>query len=377
MLTDGNSRRYTPEQINTTKGDLLITMDNKPMNNLNFRSGMLQSWNKFCFQGGYIEFNAVLPGSPTQVGWWPGLWLEGNLCRAGYLGTSHGMWPYSYSGCDSGILANQTAPGKPRYDELVTMKGAYSGNRRGISWLSGMRASSCTCADEDHPGPNHNIARSGPEIDVLEAQIIDKRRGGGSQSLQIAPFDFQYEWDQDKATIQDSGTEFNSYKGGVYQEALSAVARIPDRGYVHSSNQYVTYGVDYEPDWDLNGGGRVTWYVDGKPTWTLTGASIPARPDIDIGQRNIPTEPMSIILNLGISRGFQSDLDFDTLTFPATFRVDYVRIYQSDASSHDRVSCDPPDHPTKAYIERHKDVYYNRNYTIWPKDWPKNEMTGC
>jgi hypothetical protein len=31
--------------------------------NLNYRIGMLQSWNKFCFTQGYIEVKVVLPGS--------------------------------------------------------------------------------------------------------------------------------------------------------------------------------------------------------------------------------------------------------------------------------------------------------------------------
>lgn len=29
---------------------------------LDFRSGMLQSWNKFCFTTGYVEVSVTLPG---------------------------------------------------------------------------------------------------------------------------------------------------------------------------------------------------------------------------------------------------------------------------------------------------------------------------
>ena len=35
------------------------------------QSGMLQSWNKFCFVGGIVEFSAKLPGSPETGGLWP------------------------------------------------------------------------------------------------------------------------------------------------------------------------------------------------------------------------------------------------------------------------------------------------------------------
>jgi beta-glucanase (GH16 family) len=35
------------------------------------QSGMLQSWNKFCFVGGIVEFSAKLPGDPHKGGLWP------------------------------------------------------------------------------------------------------------------------------------------------------------------------------------------------------------------------------------------------------------------------------------------------------------------
>jgi len=35
------------------------------------QSAMLQSWNKFCFTGGIVEFSAKLPGSPRIGGLWP------------------------------------------------------------------------------------------------------------------------------------------------------------------------------------------------------------------------------------------------------------------------------------------------------------------
>lgn len=68
----------------------------------------------------------------------------------------------------------------------------------------------------------------------------------------------------------------------------------------------------------------MTWFIDGKATWHLTGASVGPRPEIDISQRLVPVEPMSIIMNLGISKGFQT-VYFDELTFPAQMKVDYVR----------------------------------------------------
>lgn len=378
---------YSPENINTTDGALVITMTDIPSHDLHFQSGMLQSWNKLCFQGGYIEFSVIQPGSHTRQGYWPGAWIMGNLGRPGHLATTDGMWPYSYQGCDTGILENQTnARGGPV--GAVDSAATYADNGQ-LSKLPGMRTPSCTCTGEDHPGPNVGVGRSAPEIDALEAQV--ERRNGvwngyASQSYQVAPFDDEYYFvnSTPATTIHDTaGTDINIYHGGPFQEAVSAVALVPQRGFEDypgtNEDRWVTYGIEYEPDWNNDGSGYITWYVDNQPTWTITGAALPPRPDMEIGRRTIPTEPMTIIMNLGISPGFQN-IDFDPTTgvkFPATMKFDYVRIYQERGK--EKLSCDPPDHPTKDYIDRHINAYLNANLTRWSAagyDWPKNQAKG-
>lgn len=84
-------------------------MNQQEIHDLNFRSGMLQSWNKMCFQYSvYFEVRVSLPGSPKVGGFWPGAWMMGNLGRPGYGATTEGTWPYTYDSCDIGTLANQT-----------------------------------------------------------------------------------------------------------------------------------------------------------------------------------------------------------------------------------------------------------------------------
>lgn len=56
---------YDPGQVTTTNGSLKILIENTEWKGLPYRSGMLQSWNKFCFTGGYIEVSITLPG-PDQ-----------------------------------------------------------------------------------------------------------------------------------------------------------------------------------------------------------------------------------------------------------------------------------------------------------------------
>lgn len=41
----------------------------------NFRSGMIQSWNKFCFTGGILEIDVQFPGKSTVGGLWPAVWM--------------------------------------------------------------------------------------------------------------------------------------------------------------------------------------------------------------------------------------------------------------------------------------------------------------
>ena len=58
----------------------------------NYQSGMLQSWNKFCFTGGIVEVSSKLPGNAYIGGLWPAMWMLGNLARASYLGSSANVW---------------------------------------------------------------------------------------------------------------------------------------------------------------------------------------------------------------------------------------------------------------------------------------------
>lgn len=64
------------------------------------------------------------------------------------------------------------------------------------------------------------------------------------------------------------------------------------------------------------------------------------------------------------------------ISFPATFRIDYVRIYQPlDAIN---TGCDPEDYPTYDYIQQHLNIYENVNLTSFEDGGyklPKNTLT--
>lgn len=305
---------------------------------------MVQSWNKLCFKGGRVEASISLPGSGSVSGFWPGWWTMGNLGRPGYAATTDGLWPYSYwDKCDAGITANQSDPG-------------------GISMLPGMRLPACTCADQEHPSAGKS--RSAPEIDGIEATVAFmgpgqyvKGTGSASQSLQIAPFDIWYQPDGEYMQIFDrSVSSINSYRGGPYQEAISGVTWLNNDWY--DGNGYQTYGFEY----NYGETGNVTWFVGDTYTWHLDHRAL--RPNGNIGQRPIPQEPMTLIMNLGMADNF-AEIFLGNLVkeLPAYLRFDYVRIYQDpdDVS----VTCDPPGFPTTEYISNHPEAYNNPNKTSW------------
>ena len=56
-------------------------------------------------------------------------------------------------------------------------------------------------------------------------------------------------------------------------------------------------------------------------------------------------------------------IDFKHLKFPATMRVDYIRVYQDPNEKN--IGCDPKDFPTQDYINTYIEAYKNPNLTTW------------
>ena len=174
-----------------------------------------------------------------------------------------------------------------------------------LSFLPGQRWSACTCPGEDHPGPSTSKGRGSPEIDIIEAQInIADAIGEVSQSLQTAPFDDFYQWDNasDAVTLfYPNEMQFNSYLGGVYQEAVSTLVNTDRTNYRSQGAGFGVYGFEYTGDPNNRDDGYVTWVSSGKPSWQIKAAATGPNPRVGISQRPIPEEPMTIILNFGAS----------------------------------------------------------------------------
>ncbi|QRV83296.1 glycoside hydrolase family 16 protein [Ceratobasidium sp. AG-Ba] len=373
-----NLEWYDPGAVTTSGGYLNITMRKMRNHDLDYQGGLISTWNKFCFTGGYIQANVSLPGKSTVYGLWPAIWTMGNLGRMGYGASLDGMWPYSYDSCDIGTLPNQTDPKTNGPPAVHTMGDKSNGNE--LSYLPGQRLSACTCADDlTHPGPKRSdgsfVGRSAPEIDMFEAQVDSGTLiGHVSQSGQWAPFNHHYAWFNTTDNLQiydEQVTQLNSYVGGVFQQSTSAVSVTDQKCYTQDDVCFSVYGFEYAPGND----GYITWVNDNKPAWTIRGAGMAADPIVEIGPRPVPQEPMYIIANLGISPNFGA-IDFEHLIFPTWMLVDWIRVYQPKGKRN--VGCDPEDFPTSPYINQFIEAYTNPNLTTWVDDYkqvfPKNKL---
>ncbi|KAG4303980.1 hypothetical protein PORY_002633 [Pneumocystis oryctolagi] len=336
---------YDPDAITTNGGFLEIRLDAFRNHNLNYRSGMLQSWNKLCFKGGIIEASISLPGRGDISGFWPAFWTLGNLARPGFGASTDGVWPYSYDTCDAGIMPNQSDPS-------------------GLSFLPGMRFPSCSCPNSDHPSPGKG--RGAPEIDIIEASVDLKfRLGEASQSVQFAPFDESHTPDYSHMKIFDTGkTHINNYRGNPFQQTFSCITYLNNEWY--NGNKFQTYSFEYEPGKN----GFIQWYIGDQPTWMMKGESV--GPNGKIGQRLISEEPMAFVINLAMSESF-AEIEWGRLQFPAIMKIDWIRIYQETPM----ITCDPPGYPTTKYIKEHPIAYRNNNITTWENtgyQWPKNRL---
>ena len=160
----------------------------------------------------------------------------------------------------------------------------------------------------------------------------------------------------DQTAYQLSGGNFSVY-GFEYQPGIDNAVRFPSRN-LHSAcispslEQYIT------------------WISNNQSAWTLLSSGMGPDTKVEISNRLIPTEPMArtldsvshlyliqypqyLIANLGISPAF-GRIDFEHLQFPATMRIDYIRVYQQKDQIN--IGCDPPNFPTMSYI----------NQSVWP-----------
>lgn len=329
------------------------------------QSGMVQGWNKFCMTGGIVEISAKLPGKSSVGGYWPALWLLGNLARATFTGSSDWVWPFSYDACDSNVI----------YQQEVN-----------------------ACRKVGHYGMAPGVGRGAPEIDILEAMGGDPgklpntpiQRPYVSSSLQVAPGVSKNRpilMHQPKSGHWYEGLEYgnetslNPFFYGVtlvhtpkdYTYQSDAISANTQASEDHYQKQNI-YRIEWEPSEADGSGGYIKWFLNDKFLYGITGENL------NITGAKIPTEPMYLLINTAVasSWGFptpcpegcscdcfecgNSDCDCALPTgycdnFPGSFEIEYVRVWQDVHSDKHETGCSTQKSPTDLFIKAHKKRY--------------------
>ncbi|KAG0033808.1 hypothetical protein BGZ81_007277 [Podila clonocystis] len=411
LAPTGSLEEYRQDAVRTKGGRLEITLDRTPVpagkrkrqnkqgSSWMFTSGMLQSWNKMCIQGGLIEVAVSLPGNPALPGLKPRVFLLGNLARYGYRATMDGVYPYSYSKCDDTSADGTISSGGPgfnkqRLNACSNIQGGV-GIGRGAPEISllethyGIQTDPLALdaqklAIQQRRPPSSSLRRrqlqEGSTVVIEKQRLISSRVSvdasdlssvdpGKVQSIAISSVKVA-------SPLKNDSSIFSSSTPQWIQPLDNAVF---GSGTVDS--QYVRVGVEYSPgslsvetkdtspvayaqfqindQWQdgplLNQADYLAFSQGGINRWMSAKSLEP-------GQM-IPQEPMSMVLSLGLLQ--DEILLHQDLVFPAVMKIDYVRVYHPDTTGTRSLSCDPVDHPTAEYIRNHPRAYQDSVLQTW------------
>ncbi|KAF9216793.1 hypothetical protein BGZ59_008059 [Podila verticillata] len=411
----GSLERYKQDAVQTKGGRLEITLDRTPVpagkqrkrqnqqGSWMFTSGMLQSWNKMCIQGGLVEVAVSLPGNPSLPGLKPRVFLLGNLARYGYKASMDGVYPYSYSKCDESSVngtasTSQSLVNKQRLSACSNIQGGV-GVGRGAPDISLL---------ETHYG-----ILTEPSAVEAQKQVIQQQRMPSSllhrRQVQEGSTVIIEKQRLGTSRVSTDGTGVNSVDSGKVQSIAISSVKVAspltnDSSMVYSStpqwiqpldnnvfesesvySQFVKVGVEYSPgslsqvsvetkeiapmayaQFQMNDqwqDGPLLNQADyqlvsaqgGEDRWRSAKS-------LESGQM-IPQEPMSMVLSLGLLQ--DEILLHPDIVFPAVMKIDYVRVYHPDATETRSMSCDPVDHPTAEYIRSHPRAYQESTLQTW------------
>mmetsp|Transcript_1013 Transcript_1013/g.1243 ORF Transcript_1013/g.1243 Transcript_1013/m.1243 type:complete len:717 (-) Transcript_1013:97-2247(-) len=393
--TNGALHYYSPDNVETANGELLIKTEAKDItfvgfndtagkhqeSTKHFKSAMLQTWNKFCFTGGIVEAEIQLPGKHDVGGLWPAFWLLGNMARHTYVGSTNHIWPWSSNVCTS----------RAKYAQRIN-----------------------GCMKAQHYGLQSGVGRGAPEIDIFEVQAgpVGANHGAFLQSPVGQPFmSTSYQVAPGRPNNRPGGGywpgpgqwyegltggvntslnilfygDYNHFRGDpdtkdYWSDAVSYNHQLQENHFTTTKK----YRMEWElPDEDEGHDGYLRWYINDNFVFQVNGTGIV---DSGVGS-TISTEPMYIIMNTAISSqwGFPSkcptncdckvydchSTKFEEIcgfssnfcemmkneTATPTYKINYVRVYQNKNDPKQKVGCSTPERPTRKYIQAHQDLY--------------------
>jgi len=344
-----------------------------------YKSAMLQTWDKFCFTGGIIEFRAK---QPRGGGYWPALWVFGNLGRAVYQNSNTGLWPWSYDKCDPDLKLPPTDPPQ--------------------------KISACHDHDYATEGLHAFQGRGATELDVLEGAVTNT--GAASYvvgSLQLSPgvpayfrppmFGFPTasgagSW-YTGLTFGSGGTPYtdgfanNGWYGPPWGSDCPTGCPDALSGGIVGLDDLDTRYWTYRMEWETGPHGHLSWYYDGVFVWAMSASSFGAysvcserggvKDCARTPARMIPNEPMSLVMNTAIGTWNGGQTALDGKHWPAKFWIDYVRVWQKETN----IGCDPPDFPTRKYIDLHAEWFGEpalpRGYDTCPEVYPASAFANA
>lgn len=160
-------------------------------------------------------------------------------------------------------------------------------------------------------------------------------------------------------------------KSYTYQaDALSANIGLNKSYY----SQQQTYRVEWDPPEEDGQGGYIRWYTNGNFLYSIKGENL------NITGSEIPSEAMYLIMNTAVasSWGFPAPCPSGCTcecfecgnpdcecalpsgyceNFPASFEIDYVRVYQAKNEPKHTLGCSPEKKPTELFIKGHEKRY--------------------
>uniref|UniRef100_A0A7S1JEU0 GH16 domain-containing protein n=1 Tax=Eutreptiella gymnastica TaxID=73025 RepID=A0A7S1JEU0_9EUGL len=351
---------YTPESVTTEGGAAVITLQRNLTYDLqnqpkNYRSGMLQSWNKFCMTGGYIEVNVKQAGNVNSTGLYSVFNVVGNLARIGYP-TSFSSWPWTYSTCDTvaasgqSSWANNTSIGPQPLSACQDFSSQYGFTPyvgRGSPSVDVFRVDVPTNGWNTELGVGATVASSLNMAPKIPPNTLHGAGLTGDCWSNTAPCTgIEFNRDTDHHTQLNPWCMFNTTAmGGNYMDCIGGLSGI----YSTHFSTFHKYGLMWEPDQYM------AWYIDGVQVFkitrdALTNKANPNNASQAVGQRQIPTEPMYLNFALWVNSQTQKPLTPDVANSPQTLEIDYVRVYQNTATQ--TLTCNPTAMPTSTYIEK-------------------------
>lgn len=153
-------------------------------------------------------------------------------------------------------------------------------------------------------------------------------------------------------------------------DALSANLQLNESHY----RKHHVYRLEWEPPTANGTGGYLKWFTDNEYIFGIYGETL------SLMQTEIPSEPMYFIMNTAVSShwGFPQPCPEGCKcscyecgnpdcacalpagyckNFPASFEIDYVRVWQAKDEPKHVLGCSTPDRPTDLWIKGHAERY--------------------